>query len=163
MFRRLFGLLASASVMAWLGTQPLMAQGRGQVQTATHVSNSSHAPKASLTLSQRIQQNTKLAARLKPLLPGDMTLAQAADGFKNQGQFIAALHVSQNLNIPFADLKAAMMGTKPATATVGAAKPESLGKAIHDLKPTADVTAEVHKADVEAQADVNASTTGDKK
>jgi hypothetical protein len=46
-------------------------------------------------------------------------------GFKNQGQFIAALHVSRNLNIPFDQLKARMTGSNP----------ESLGKAIHELRP----------------------------
>ena len=46
-----------------------------------------------------------------------MTLDQASLGFKNQGQFIAALHVSQNLGIPFADLKTAMTGIRPLTTT----------------------------------------------
>jgi hypothetical protein len=167
MSRRVFGLLASSTFMAWLGTQPLMAQGNGQIKTVPHVSNSSHAPKASLTVSQRIRQNTKLADRLKPLL-GGMPLDEAAAGFKNQGLFIAALHVSQNLNIPFADLKATMLGTKADATTSGPAKPESLGRAIHDLKPTADATSEAHKADVEAQADLKATSKtanhdGDKK
>ncbi len=44
-----------------------------------------------------------------------MSLNQASKGFKNQGQFIAALHVSQNLGIPFADLKTAMTGIRPIT------------------------------------------------
>jgi len=44
-----------------------------------------------------------------------MTLNEASKGFKNQGQFIAALHVSQNLGIPFADLKTAMTGITPVT------------------------------------------------
>jgi hypothetical protein len=149
MSRRVFGLLASATVMAWLGGQPLMAQARGHVTNLPHASNSSHAKGPALTVSQRIEKNEKLAARLKLLLPGDMTLDRAAEGFKNQGQFIAALHVSQNLNIPFADLKTAMTGPSH----------ESLGKAIHDLKPTADAPSEAHKADVEAQADLNAAST----
>ena len=76
-----------------------------------------------------------------------MTLDQAAAGFKNQGQFIAALHVAHNLNIPFADLKADMTGTNH----------DSLGQAIHALKPTADGTAEVKKADREADTDLKAS------
>ena len=35
---------------------------------------------------------------------------RASSGFRNQGQFIAAVHVSQNLGIPFADLRATMLG-----------------------------------------------------
>ena len=48
-----------------------------------------------------------------------MTLESASAGFKNQGQFLAALHVSQNLNIPFADLKTAMLGTPATNPTSG--------------------------------------------
>jgi hypothetical protein len=81
-----------------------------------------------------------------------MTLDQAAAGFKNRGQFIAALHVCHNLDIPFAQLKADMTGTE---------HHYSLGKAIHDLKPTADAKAEAHKADAEADADVKATSTTD--
>jgi hypothetical protein len=49
----------------------------------------------------------------------------AISGFKNQGQFLSALHASKNLNIPFADLKAKLMSSDDMT----------LGKAIHDLRP----------------------------
>jgi hypothetical protein len=34
-----------------------------------------------------------------------MTLNQASRGFKNQGQFIAALHVSQNLAVTVSKIK----------------------------------------------------------
>jgi hypothetical protein len=82
-----------------------------------------------------------------------MTLTQAAAGFKNQGQFIAALEASKNLGIPFADLQDRM--------TAG----ESLGAAIHGLKPAmtaADVdtgveTAEKQAKNVQLDASINAS------
>ena len=54
---------------------------------------------------------------MSTLLPKNMTLNEASMGFKNQGQFIAALHVSRNLGIPFADLKTAMTGIRPVTTT----------------------------------------------
>ena len=94
----------------------------------------------------RIEQSPELKARVTALLPTGMDLKTAADGFKNQGQFIAALHVSKNLNIPFADLKAKMTGQQP----------ESLGKAIHELRPTLpekDANKEAEKAEKEAKAD----------
>jgi len=72
-----------------------------------------------------LQHNPALAGRLAPLLPPGMTAEQAAAGFKNWGQFVAALNVSKNLNIPFADLKSQMTGTQAL----------SLGKAIHELRP----------------------------
>jgi hypothetical protein len=110
-----------------------------------------------------------------------MTLNQASLGFKNQGQFIAALHVSRNLGIPFADLKTAMTGIRPtATSTnVGAtpgtsttstttAQPTlSLGQAIQKLRPsanaaTAATTAE-HQATIDLSATATATTTAPSK
>jgi hypothetical protein len=73
-----------------------------------------------------------------------MTLDQAATGFKNQGQLIAALHVSKNLNIRFAKLKADMTGPNH----------DSLGQAIHDLKPGVDATTAAKHATAQADADV---------
>ena len=101
-----------------------------------------------------------------------VTLDQASAGFKNQGQFIAALHVSQNLGIRFANLKAAMMGTPPPTArgTTGTgtpstsltSSPKSLGQAIHQLRPSDDSTTAAQAAEHEAEQDLTttSSSTG---
>jgi hypothetical protein len=95
-------------------------------------------------LSNRIERNEKLHTRVKPLLPTGMTLSQASTGFKSEGQFVAALHVSKNLGIPFNDLKAKMTGSNPMT----------LGEAVKVLKPTANATAEAAKAESQAAADM---------
>ena len=94
----------------------------------------------------RITANPALVTRLQPLVPSGMTLATAARGFKNQGQFIAALHVSRNLNIPFAKLKAEMTGTDR----------DSLGQAIQQLRPTANMKTATVTAEREADADLKA-------
>ena len=47
----------------------------------------------SSTIAARIESHPHLASRLRLMLPQGMTLETAASGFKNQGQFIAALHV----------------------------------------------------------------------
>jgi len=78
------------------------------------------------TAASRVASNPALASRLKPLLPAGTNLQTAATGFKNLGQFVAAVHVSHNLHIPFDQLKAKMTGPHP----------ESLGRAIQDLRPT---------------------------
>jgi hypothetical protein len=57
--------------------------------------------------------NTQQRARLEAMLPSDTTLEQAAEGFRNQGQFIAALQQSNTHHIAFADLKAEMTGDNP--------------------------------------------------
>jgi hypothetical protein len=54
--------------------------------------------------------NPNLRARLEAMLPSGMSLEDAADGFRNQGQFIAALQQSNNHSISFADLKSEMTG-----------------------------------------------------
>jgi hypothetical protein len=78
-------------------------------------------------IASRIERNPQQKARLEAMLPAGMTLEQAASGFRNQGQFIAALQASKNLNIPFADLKAQMTGSNHL----------SLGQAVQKLKPGA--------------------------
>ena len=54
--------------------------------------------------------NPQLRARLEAMLPSGMTLEQAAEGFRNQGQFIAAVQQANNHGISFGDLKAEMTG-----------------------------------------------------
>jgi len=76
-----------------------------------------------------------------------MSLENAAQGFKNQGQFIAALHVSKNVGIPFDQLKTEMTGSNH----------RSLGQAIETLKPNANADMEAKTAENEAKEDVKAS------
>ena len=94
--------------------------------------------------------NTKLASKLQTLLPG-VDLATEAMKFKNLGQFVAAVHVSHNLNIPFDQLEAAML----------ASDHKSLGDAIHQLKPelnTETVKTDAKKAEDEAKDDVKTTS-----
>ncbi len=86
----------------------------------------------------QLQKNPALEGRLAPMLPPGMTVEQAAAGYKNWGQFVAAVNVSKNLNIPFVDLKSRMTGTEKL----------SLGKAVHELRP--DLTNEQVSAGVRA-------------
>ncbi len=82
-----------------------------------------------------LPKNPKLVAKLQGQLPPGMTVEQAALGFKNQGQFVAAVNVSRNLGIPFADLKTSMVDNQL-----------SLGQSIQRLKPLADADAEAARA-----------------
>ena len=99
-------------------------------------------------IARKISSHPSLAAKVEALLPAGMTLNQASKGFKNQGQFLAALHVSKNLNIPFAQLKAEMTGKDH----------DSLGVAIQELKQGTNANAAVSTAEKEADADVKATT-----
>jgi len=77
-------------------------------------------------IAANISKNPQLEARVKAMLPEGMTIEQASQGFRNQGQFIAALQASKNLDIRFVDLKAHMTGDDNL----------SLGRAIQKLRPT---------------------------
>ena len=102
------------------------------------------------TPDQLLTQNTQLSSKLGTLLPAGTNVQQAAAGFKNLGQFVAAVHVSKNLGIPFEDLRSKMTGSGS----------ESLGKAIHQLKPDADAKAEAKKAKKQADNDLRESASG---
>lgn len=113
-------------------------------------------------IAQKIASKPNLSTKVQTMLPKGMTLEQASLGFKNQGQFIAALHVSQNLGIPFADLKTAMTGidpTLPPDAQPAATSTLSLGQAIQKLRPSADADAAAGTAERQASTDLGTTTT----
>lgn len=101
------------------------------------------APKGPQTASQHLVAQPKLAAKLQPLLPPATNMQTASAGFKNLGQFVAAVHVSHNLAIPFDQLKLRLTGPEPV----------SLGKAIQELKPGVNAAAEVKRAEAQARKD----------
>jgi hypothetical protein len=69
-------------------------------------------------------KSPRLEARLQPLLPNGMNVTDAAKGFRTWGRFVAAVHASNNLNIPFRSLKTKMTGDMPL----------SLGQAIQAIR-----------------------------
>ena len=97
-----------------------------------------------------VADNKELSARVRALLPSGWTIATASAGFRNQGSFLAALHVSRNLKIPFDQLKAKLTGNKT----------ESLGSAIHDLRPNlakGTVKHDVRLAEHQADQDIGSA------
>lgn len=82
-------------------------------------------------------------------IPGG-NLQSACGAFKNLGQCIAALHVSHNLGLSFADLQAKMTGSGS----------ESLGKAIQSLGgANVNAKSEAKKANKQAHQDLNSADT----
>jgi hypothetical protein len=97
------------------------------------------------TAGDLLQQNGKLSQGLAKLLPAGTDLQAAASGFRNLGEFVAAVHVSNNLGIPFDQLKDRMISG------------DSLGAAIHALRPGADAQVEARKAHAKAEEAVGSS------
>ncbi len=127
------------------------ASASGMSHSTDHPTAHSNSTKGSgskgSSVSEKLTDNTKLAGKLQSLLPTGTDLQLAAQGYKNLGQFVAAVHVSHNLGIPFDELKAKMIGPPK----------ESLGHAIHALKPAASATQETKKGKKQAKQDINDS------
>lgn len=99
--------------------------GTGQADRPEQVNRGNRGNQEGRAIAENIARNPQQQARLQAMLPSGMTMEQAAAGFRNQGQFIAALEASKNQNIAFVDLKAKMTG----------ANPLSLGQAVQELRP----------------------------
>ena len=99
-------------------------------------------------VQQKLQRNTNLASKLSGRLPAGTDLMTASQGFRNLGQFVAAVNVSNNLGIPFADLKTAMV-----------VDGLSLGQAIKSERPRVDSTIEVRRAETDATRLIESTTS----
>jgi hypothetical protein len=92
-------------------------------------------------VQQKLQRNTSLATKLESRLPAGTDLNAAAAGFRNLGQFVAAVNVSNNHALDFATLKTAMV-----------VDGKSLGQAIQAQKTTVDGTTVAVRAERDADA-----------
>src|SRR5574341_849913 len=123
------------------GAAPQMDRGRSASRgPAMEQHGPSMAGKQPMSVPDRLADHPRLQSRLEPLFPAGTDVRQAAAGFRNLGQFVAAAHVSRNLEIPFDQLKGQMLG--PAKG--------SLGKSVETLRPDlqeAKVKAEVKRAE----------------
>ena len=101
---------------------------------------------AEMKVASELDRNPYLSSIVKPLLPPRTTMMEAAAGFKDQRQFIAAVHLSRNMGIPFNQLKLRMTGEHRM----------SLNDSLRDFRPqmTKDaVKTQVKKAEQQAKVD----------
>ena len=131
--KKIFTFVFTLTVIPYFSSAAVLAQSKGQGlgHSVEHGKaeqrrdqDAKHEAKEE-KFEERIERNPTLRAKVESMLPRGTSLKTAASGFKNQGQFIAALHVSKNLNIPFNELKARMTGPNAM----------SLGQAVHVLRP----------------------------
>jgi hypothetical protein len=155
----------------------------------THTSTSTTTASvnfATAPLGQKLTKNTALQSKLTTRLTAlgyKGTVFEAAYGFKNLGQFVAATNVSRNLGIPFDQLKLQMTGLSvdangkvmkanlnadgtitlvdPANVT-NAAPTRSLGQSIQTLKPNANGTAAANTASEEAETEIEHTSKNSK-
>lgn len=116
--------------------------------TTPTTSTSTTEPTTLTAVQQKLQKNTNLASKLQSRLPKGTDLMTAADGFRNLGQFVAAVNVSNNLGLDFTQLKMKMVDEKL-----------SLGQSIQSLKPVASGSIEAQRAEYEARGMIAESET----
>jgi hypothetical protein len=133
-------------------------------------------------VGEKLTRNGALRTKLETRLAAagyEGTVYQAAYGFRNLGQFVAATNVSQNHQISFEQLKVQMTGLSvdadgmvlkanlgpdgtmtmvdPAEAT-SPAPTRSLGQSIKTINSTVDSTAAAQTATTQADAEIAATT-----
>ena len=127
------------------GTQSKTVQKSKTTTTSTTTQLNPIAAK----ISTKPNLNAKITAMLPTVNGKTMSLNYASKGFRNQGQFIAALHASQRMDCGTAScfklIKADMVD-----------KHMSLGQSIQDVKHTSSTTAssDATKAEHEAEHDL---------
>lgn len=134
-------------------------------------------------VGEKLAKNSALRSKIESRLTAlgyDGTAYQAAYGFKNLGQFVAATNVSRNLGVSFEQLKVQMTGLSvdadgamlqaslgtdgkvtmvdPADVTQ-AAPTRSLGQSIQTVKSGVDATAAAQTATTQADAEIQSTTT----
>jgi hypothetical protein len=95
--------------------------------------------------SLQLAENSGLSTQIAKLFPKDTDLGAMASGFRTLGEFVAAAHLSKNMEIPFDQLRLKMV-------TEGS----SLSEALHELKPELSQSAvkdEAKKAEDQARKD----------
>jgi hypothetical protein len=167
--KRIVVTITLAAAAAWILAIPAAAQRRSQSHpgggsAAAGSMGGGHGMDAAGTAGPRtpgqlLTQNTQLSSKLGSLLPAGTDLQTAAGGFRNLGQFVAAVHVSHNLGIPFDQLKCTELATADACPGMTVpSKGSHLGQAIQTLKPTmssTDSKAAAKQAEKEASAETH--------
>jgi len=166
--KRIVMTITLVAAAAWILAIPAAGQGRSQSHPCGGSAEAGsmgggHGVDASGTSGthspgQLLTQNTQLSTKLSSLLPAGTDLQAAAAGFRNLGQFVAAVHVAHNLDIPFDQLKCTELATSTACGTMTVpSKGSHLGQAIQTLKPTmssTDTKSAAKQAEKEASADI---------
>jgi hypothetical protein len=145
MVRKFVVLAALASAMAF-GQAPIRGA-TGSPQPANKPGEPDNGPVNDLhmkSIDQVLHDDPKLSAKLKDMLPAEMTPQQACAGFKTLEQCVTAIHVAQNLKVPFADLKAKTTGKGSV----------SMQKAIEQMAANVNAKDEAKKAKKQAAEDM---------
>jgi hypothetical protein len=97
-------------------------------------------------VQKELQRNLVLADGLRNRLPAGTDLNAAAGGFRRLELFVATVQASNNMEIPFSELKRRIVNDGM-----------TLGQAIQDVRPRSRYWAEAQRAEDEAAAAIRTS------
>lgn len=120
-------------------------------KTSKTTSASNTTPTTTMNpIATKIASHPQLKSKVMAMIPAGMTLDQASAGFRNQGQFIAALHAADHMGCDtcFAQLKTDMVD-----------KGMSLGQSIQDVRQTNSTSAQTQAAIAQREADSDLKVT----
>lgn len=115
---RLVGtILAALALLILIGGSTVFAQEREPAATdaAPHARSRTNGKRASRDVvppAAELADNPELARRAQRLLPFETDVDQAAAGFRDTKEFLAAAHAANNLAIPFHTLKFRLTGAR---------------------------------------------------
>lgn len=139
-------ILAFAIAAAILAMGAPVATGQHAAGSARTVAPKRAAKPAPSPVQKELQRNLVLADGLRNRLPAGTDLNAAAAGFRRLELFVAAVHASNNVEIPFFELKRRIVNDGM-----------TLGQAIQDVRPKSRYWAEAHRAEDEAAAAIRTS------
>jgi hypothetical protein len=140
--------LAFAIATAIVGTAvPVSAGQRGTVAAGSIASRRAPVRAVPSPVQKELQRNQVLADGLRLRLHGIDPVA-VASGFRRLELFVATVHASTTLAIPFFDLKRRIVGDGM-----------TLGQAIQDIRPTSHYWTEARQAEDDAAEAIRLSET----
>lgn len=140
-------LLAFAMAAAILAMGTTVSTGQ-RVVTPAKTAPARHAPSkpTPTPVQKELQRNLILADGLQGRLPRGTDLNAAAGGFRRLELFVATVHASNNLDIPFSELKRRIVNDGM-----------TLGQAIQDIRPKSRYWSEARRAEDDAAAAIRTS------
>jgi hypothetical protein len=144
MQRSLLAFAIAAAIL--LTTVPVIA---GQRASGATKANPARRPTVRVALSpaqQALYRNPVLADTLRVRLPEGTDMLTAASGFRRLELFVATVHASNNLVIPFFELKRRIVNDGM-----------TLGQAIQDIQPKSRYWFEARRAEDDAAESIRMS------
>ena len=130
-------LLAFATAAAIVLTAVPVAA--GQRSTRSRPVRRAGARVVSSPVQQELQRNAILSNTLRTRLPQGADVTASASGFRRLELFVATVHASNNIAVPFSELKRRIVNDGM-----------TLGQAIQDIRPKSRYWSEAQRAEEEA-------------